>query len=90
MNSFRQTAVKNTMVIYVNSFRPCQPYFPVESHKLYLVELALSLYENKMKRRPILQLCFLFILYLSMQLFVHYYKYRSGPGWLNELGSRMT
>ena len=47
MNSFRLTTVKNTMLVYVNSFRHWQPYFPVESQKLYLSRIGLSLYKIK-------------------------------------------
>ena len=62
MNSFRLTTVENTMLIYVNSFRFCQPYFPVESHKLYLSRIVLSLYkiERIIKKNPNITIMFPF------------------------------
>ena len=46
MNSFRLTTVKNTMFIYANSFRFCQPYFLVESQHFYLSRIGFVTVQN--------------------------------------------
>ena len=82
MNSFRLTTVKNTMIIYVNSFRLCQSYFPVESQELYLSKTSFVTVQCSKNngKKPISQLCFLLIIYLRMQLFVcSVYITNTGP-----------
>ena len=46
MTSFRLTTAKNTMLIYVNSFRFCQPYLPIESQFFYLSRIGFVTVQN--------------------------------------------
>ena len=74
MNSLRLTTVKNTMLIYVHSFRLCQPllsgsvshYFPVESQKLCFSRTGFVYVKNwkNSENSSMSQLCFLFVIYL--------------------------
>ena len=66
MNSFRLTTVKNTMLIYVHSFRSVSHYFPVGSQKLFFSRTGFFYVKNlkNSENSSISQLCFLFVIYL--------------------------
>ena len=66
MNSFRLTTVKNTMLIYVHSFRLCQPLLSGWFHKLFFSRTGFVYVENwkNSASSSISRLCFLFVIYL--------------------------
>jgi hypothetical protein len=66
MNSFRLTIVKNTMLIYVHSFRLCQPLLSVGSQQLFFSWTGFVYVKNwkNSENSSISQLCFLFLIYL--------------------------
>jgi hypothetical protein len=66
MNSFKLATVKNTMLIYVHSFRLCQPLLSVESQKMCFSRTGFVYVKNwrDSENSSISQLCFLFVIYL--------------------------
>ena len=66
MNSFRLTTVKNTMLIYVHSFRLCQQLLSGWIPKMFFSRTSFVYAKNRKdsENSSISQLCFIFVIYL--------------------------